>query len=78
MIADVDSVLLWVIHVGSSVLAGMLILWLILWSANMVGSAILFRIWTTELTLRTAYHLWNKTLVPPPSGWKRRWYEGDE
>lgn len=65
-----DLIVLAVFHIGGIVLLLALSLWGLLWLFGKVSSAIMFRLWTTELTLRVVRHLWHKTTIPPPNGWE--------
>jgi hypothetical protein len=67
-----DLIVLAVFHVGGAVLLLAFSLWGLLWLFGKVSSAIMFRLWTTELTLRVARHLWHSTKIPPPNGWEPR------
>lgn len=59
-----------VIIYGGSLLLLLAILWGILWAFSKIGSAVLFRLWTAELTLRVSVQLWHLTKVKAPKGYR--------
>lgn len=60
-----------VLLVSLSIALGMVgSLWASLYVFDWVASKVMFRLWTTELVLRTARHLWHTTKIPPPKGWE--------
>lgn len=70
VLEGIDLVLLWTIHIGGALALGLVCIWLLLWICNKLASMIMYRLWTTELTVRVAAHLWNSTTIPPPKGWE--------